>query len=155
MPLIISSTPPERCLGALPNLYPPHCPSYMGLGIGASKKSDAFDAKTSPASCQEAPLTAPPWSRLRAGKGLLHIPAALLLNGKHSRVSGIGTVWVLISAPSFINRHQKGRLLSLLAPQFTYLLNNGNRTISWDCEDYMQQWAGIQRLNKWSYHYYY
>lgn len=71
--------PPEHCLGALPNLKlnPLGCPSQVGLGLlGDTKKSDTSDLQITPASCQEAPLTAPPWPMLRGGTGLPHIPAA-------------------------------------------------------------------------------
>lgn len=56
MPLITSSPPPpEHCLGALPNLapYPPRCPSAVGVGVGATEKSDAVTHRPLPPLARE------------------------------------------------------------------------------------------------------
>ena len=90
LPLITGSSPPEHCLGALPNLNFDLChrPSQVGLGLGDAEKSDASDPQCPPASCEEALLPAAPWPRVRGGEGPLRVPALLLLNGEHRRAVG-------------------------------------------------------------------
>lgn len=87
LPFLTNSSPPEHCLGALPNLnfYLCDCPSQVRLGLGDTKQSDASDPQSTPASCQEALRPAIPWPRLKGVKGLLCVPAVPLLNGKHRR----------------------------------------------------------------------
>lgn len=164
LPLITSSSHPECCLGAplTSTINPPPAPAPAVSPRWAWLRSYQEVWCFWPTDCsrlfQEAPLTCPAETRVKVRS---EAPPRLCSptskwEAQRSHEMG-GWSWHHLGSnlsSTIFNCLQKGKLLDLLAPQFSYPLNgDSNTTISWGYNDCMQYWAGVQEFNTQSDYY--